>query len=374
MIIYWSMLLWVPLIYFVYSMEHKEAISLVDYNIQQGIHNKIPIAYAIIVIGYFIFWIGNRRYVDDTSAYISMFNNISTDFQTAWDKINWDGKNPGFDIFNIIFKCFISQDYTWWLMTIAIICGVCILIILRKYSINFFLSCFIFIASVMFTWMTNGMRQFLCVSILFLCCDWIKNGKFIRFLIAVFILSTVHTTTIMMIPIYFVARSEPWRKKIGLFIIGIILICIFSEPFFNGVDSALGNTAYAGSTSQFAEDGGVNPLRAIFCSIPAILAFIKRNTLKEYYEKYPLLPICINMSVVTASLYFVAMFTSGILIGRLPIYSDIFSLILIPYIMYLGFSKEERNIILPGYILVFTVYFYMVGPRVYDSQLTGFMG
>lgn len=268
MIIYWSMILWVALIYFVYSMGHKEEVMLADYNIQQGIQKKVPLAYAIVVFGYFIFWIGMRKYVADTTQYISSFNAIPVDFSTAWNKIDWEGKGPGFDIFNIIFKCFISDNYTWWLMTIAILSGVCIMVVLRKYSCDFFFSSFLFMTLLTFQWMMNGMRQFICVAVLFLCCDWIKDGKFIRLLIAVLLMSTFHMTALLMIPIYFVARSKPWDKKIGLFIIGIILICIFAEPFFSGVDSALGGTAYEGATSQFKEDDGVNPLKFLFIAIP----------------------------------------------------------------------------------------------------------
>lgn len=374
MIIYWSMILWVPLIYFVYSMGHKEEVMLTDYNIQQGIRKKIPLAYAIVVFGYFIFWIGMRKYVADTTAYINMFQSIPADFSTAWNQIAWEGKNPGFDIFNIIFKCFISQDFQWWLMTIAIISGVCIMIVLRKYSCSFFFSSFLFMTLLTFQWMMNGMRQFICVAVLFLCCDWIKDGKFIRFLIAVLLMSTFHMTALLMIPIYFVARSKPWDKKIGLFIVGIILICIFAEPFFSGVDSALGNTAYAGATSQFEEDDGVNPLKFLFIAIPAVIAFWKRDVLRQYYEKNALLPICINMSLIASALYFVGIFTSGILIGRLPIYAEVYDLILIPYLLNVCFSKTERSIIKPVYVLILILFFYLLSNGMgYHSDITGYI-
>lgn len=374
MIIYWSMILWVPLIYFVYSMGHKEEVMLTDYNIQQGIQKKIPLAYAIVVFGYFIFWIGMRKYVADTSAYIGMFQSVPSDFSTAWNQINWEGKNPGFDIFNIIFKCFISQDFQWWLMTIAIISGVCIMVVLRKYSCDFFFSSFLFMTLLTYTWMMNGMRQFICVAVLFLCCDWIKDGKFIRFLIAVLLMSTFHMTALLMIPIYFVARSKPWDKKIGLFIVGIILICIFAEPFFSGVDSALGNTAYAGATSQFEEDDGVNPLKFLFIAIPAVIAFWKRDVLRQYYEKNALLPICINMSLIASALYFVGIFTSGILIGRLPIYAEVYDLILIPYLLNVCFSKTERSIIKPVYVLFLILFFYLLSNGMgYHSDITGYI-
>lgn len=372
MIIYWSMLLWSPLIFFVYSLNHKEDIMLVDYNIQNGIQKKIPIAYAIIVFGYYIFWIGMRKYVADTSLYIITFNAIPNDFPSAWSAIDWEGKAPGFEIFNVLFKCFVSDNYTWWLMTIAVVCGVCVMVTLRRYSCDFFFSAFLFIAYLNFYWMMNGMRQFICVAVLFLCCDWIKNGKFIRFFITVLILSTIHTTVLLMIPIYFVVRCKPWSKKIGLFVIAIILVCVFAEPFFAGLENVLSGTVYAGSTAQFAEDDGVNPLRVLFYAMPVIVAFVKRQELEKYYEKIPIISLCVNMSLITTALYLVGMFTSGILVGRMPIYAEMYNLILLPYLIRIGFNKQEQIIIKPILIAVFVLFFYfMMNGMYYHSDLTG---
>ena len=372
MIIYWSMILWVPIIYFFYTANNKEAVKLTDYNINWGIQYKIPMSYAIVVFAYLIFWIGMRTYVADTSAYINTFNNISSDFSYGWSQIDWDGKRPGFDIFNLFFKCFISQNSQWWLMCIAIVSGLCVMSVLRRYSVDFFYSSFLFMTLLTFTWMMNGMRQFICVSILFACCNWIKEGRIVKFIIVVLLLSTVHLTAIMMIPIYFVVRAEPWSRRIALFIAAIILICIFSEPFFSGVDSALGNTAYASATSQFEEDDGVNPLRVLFYAIPPIIAFWKRDEIKLYYDKLPLLKISINMSLAAFCLYLVGMFTSGILIGRLPVYCDIYNLLLIPYLFHTAFKGTDRKILIILYTILLLIYFYFnIRGMNYVSDLTG---
>lgn len=374
MIIYWSMILWAPIIYFFYTANNKEAVKLTDYNINRGIQYKIPISYAIAVFAFFIFWIGMRTDIADTSTYIGMFDGVSTDFSYGWSQIDWEGKQPGFDIFNLFFKCFISQDSQWWLMCIAIVSGLCVMSVLRRYSVDFFYSSFLFMTMLTFTWMMNGMRQFICVSILFACCNWIKDGKYVKFFIAVLLLSTVHLTAILMIPIYFVVRAEPWSRRIALFIVGIILICIFSEPFFSGVDSALGNTAYAGATSQFEEDDGVNPLRVLFFAIPPVIAFWKREELKLYYDKLPMLKISINMSLAAACLYFVGMLTSGILVGRLPVYCDVYNLLLIPYLFHIAFKQGERRIVEVIYTIILLLYFYlMMRNWSYVSDLTGYI-
>ena len=374
MIIYWSMLLWVPFIYLIYVAYDKEKKAITTLNVPIEKQRKLPLVFAILVFAYFAFWIGMRGYIFDTSTYIASFDAIPTDFTKAWEGIDWEGKQPGFDVLNALFKCYISQDYTWWLMAIAIISMVCIMIPLRNYSCDFFFSSFVFVALTTFTWPMNGMRQFICVAVLFVCCGWIKDGKFLKFAIVTLILSTIHYTCLLMLPIYFVAKSKPWRLRIFIFIIAIILICVFADPLFESFeDNVLTGTVYEGATEQFEEDDGVNPIRALFFCVFPLLAFIRKQSLEKHYESHPLLPIAINMSLIAAALYIVGIFTSGILIGRLPIYCSVYNLILIPYLLNYGFNTKDRTIARIGMIALLIVMFLLECPRDYHSELTGYI-
>ena len=109
------------------------------------------------------------------------------------------------------------------------------MITLRKYCMNadFFLASFLFLAFLCYSgYMLNGMRQFICVAVSFLCCDFIITGKFFKFLTMVAILIFIHSTAIFLIPIYFIARLKPWSKLVWLFIFVMVLITVFAEPFF----------------------------------------------------------------------------------------------------------------------------------------------
>lgn len=372
MIIYILMLLWVPFIYFIYAANRRSKPMHADAVAPPEENKKFPLIYALLIFGFFTFWIGMRGYILDTTQYIVSFNNLTSDFSEAWSSVEWDGKSPGFDVFNAFFKCYISQDYQWWLMTIAIISMLPIMITLRKYSCDFFFSSFMFIALATFTWPMNGMRQFICVAILFACGTFIKDGKMVKYIIIAWLLSYIHYTALLMIPVYFVVRSKPWRLKIAAFILLIIVICFFVEPVFESLESnVLEGTAYEGVTDQFEEDDGVNPLRALFFCVFPILAYIKKDSLEEQYESNPMLPIAVNMSLVTAALNIVGVFTSGILIGRLPIYCSVYNMLLIPYILKYSFNDRDRTLVRVVLIAMMMVMFYMECPLVYHSELTG---
>jgi hypothetical protein len=48
------MILWVPIVYFVYSQWHREKLDLRNCTAEQIEENKVPWIYAIVVFGYFI--------------------------------------------------------------------------------------------------------------------------------------------------------------------------------------------------------------------------------------------------------------------------------------------------------------------------------
>ena len=99
-------------------------------------------------------------------------------------------------------------------------------LILYKYSCNFAVSAFLFMASCQFTWMFNGMRQFLVASIMFFCTDLILKKKFFIYALIVCILSTIHQSALILIPVYFIVTGEPWSKRTMLFVGCIILAII----------------------------------------------------------------------------------------------------------------------------------------------------
>lgn len=334
---------------------------------------KVPMYLAILTFGYIIFWVGMRSGVADTRAYISMFEGYPTSLAAIpqyWDFS--ENKSPGFITFSILFKHFISTDYHVWLMTIAILSGIPIMLILRKRSKYFFYSSFLFMTGIIFFWMLNGMRQFWAAAIVFLFSDWIEKRKTIPFMIVVLLAATIHFTVLVMIPMYFVATAKPFGKKVILFLILLLIAVIFLEPFVGAMEDVLEETAYAGSTAQFAEDDGVNPIRVLVMAVTPVIAFCGRKVLEKKADAF--INICINMSVICAGIYFLGIFTSGILVGRLPIYFEIYNLILLPYLLKECFTRESSKIMFVLCTIGFLGFYYLqMKNSYYVSEFTGIL-
>lgn len=332
-----------------------------------------PLYLAIITFAYIIFWVGIRSGVADTAAYISGFNNTPTALSEIPKYWNFaENKSPGFTTFNILFKYFISEDYHIWLMTIAILTGIPIMLFLRKRSENFFYSSFLFMTSLIFYWMLNGMRQFLVAAIMLLVSDWIEQRKTIPFIIVTLLAATIHFTVLIMIPMYFIAIAKPFGKKVIFFMLLLLLVVVFLDPFITVLENTLTDTAYAGATEQFAQDDGVNPIRFLVMAVTPTIAFLARDNIRKKGNTF--INICINMSVICAGIYFVGIFTSGILVGRLPIYFEIYNIVLLPYLMKKCFTEESSKIMFILCALGFLAYYYLqMRNSYYISDLTGIL-
>lgn len=367
MIIYNSMIIWITVIGLLYNYRSSQNNNLI---ISHDNKRVVPLFFAIVTFGYIIFWAGIRTGYIDTSAYITAFISYPDKLSSIPSLWTIDNKSPGFITLGVIFKSLISTNYHAWLMMIALLTGLPIMWFLRKYSVNFFYSSFLFITTLNFTWMLNGIRQFLAAVIMLIFLNLIIEKKTIKFIIVVLLVSTIHFTVIIMIPLYFVAIEKPFGKRVVFLLFFIMMAVLFLNPFISSVENLLEGTNYSGYSSQFEFDDGVNPIRVLVMSITPILAFCSRKKLEEHNNSF--INVCINMSVISASLYFIGIFTSGILVGRLPIYFELYNLVLLPYILKFGFDKNTSKILYCLCTIGFLAfYFVLMRGSYYISDLTG---
>lgn len=353
--VYYFMLIWVIFWGCISTMTTRQLCT------NDGIYEKkTNWMICIIAFSAIIFFAGLRSYgVADTGAYIEMFKSYPNTLANIFNNIPETSNNMiGFVIFSTFIKTYISSDYNVWLFIIAFISGICIVTTLYKYSENFGLSIFLFMASCQFSWLFNGIRQFLAVSILFLSTTLIIKKKPLQYFLVVILASTIHITAIMMIPVYFIVRGEPWNKRTIGIIIVVLMCMLFSSTFIKVFDSAMNDSQYAiGYQENKKTDDGVNIITIAVQSVPLIIAFLSREKLKDKYT--PIIKICINMNILSICTYTISkLVRSGILIGRLPIYFNVYSLILMPWVLKNSFEKKEQRLVTFIMIICYLIYFY----------------
>lgn len=296
----------------------------------------------------------------DTVLYMRTYKNMPTSVEYLIHNIMTSETGHGFKIFEWIIKNVSNGSESAFRIILAMLHSIPVLYVFRKYSRDYILSLYLFVATgCHIGWMMNGLRQFLAVSIIMAATPLMLKKKYIPLIGVILLATTVHSSAILMLPVVFIVQGKPFNRKTMCFIgIAIIMMYIFSQNA-SLMDSMLESTEYAGTMENAKEmgDDGTNPIRVLVNSVPTLLALLGKRHINK--EDDPIINLCVNMSVITTGLYLVSMVTSGIMIGRLPIYTSLYSLVLMPYLVKRIFKPESgRLVIIAMVILYFAYYLY----------------
>lgn len=295
--------------------------------------------------------------IGDTYAYRQAFINMPSTFNEVFGYITENMKDKGFVVFSILIKSVIGNRDVLYFAIIATICILCVVLTYKKYSCSFILSVFLFIASGDYIqWTFNGMRQFIAASILFASTGLMLKKIYIPVIFFILILSTIHASALVMLPIIFIVQGPAWNKKtVGLLIV-VLLGITFIDQFTDLLTNIMENTQYSSEVEQFLSTEGTSILRVIVYSIPAIIALIFNKRIRV--ESNPVIDMCVGMSIVTMGVYLISAFTSGIFIGRIPIYFSLYNYMLLPWEIKTIFERKSASCLNVIMIICYLIFYY----------------
>ena len=314
---------------------------------------------AVIFVLPYIIWAGYRKNIGDTETYRKTFRESASSLSQLSQAVSDAAKDKGFTFLTVLIKSIVGNSDVIFFMLIAIVQMLCIVVVFRKYSTNFWFSMFLFVASTDYlSWMHNGMRQFLAVTIIFACTGLLLKKKYLPVILVILLVATIHGSALFMLPIIFLAQGKAWNKKTLLFIAGVILIIAGVDQFTQILQDMLTDTQYSDMTTNeiWTTDDGTSFIRVLVYSVPAVFAFLGIKYIEESGD--PVVNLAANMSIVTAGLYVVSMFTSGIYIGRMPIYTSLYSYILLPWIFEHAFNERSKKLMYALACGCYLVFFY----------------
>ena len=325
--------------------------------------------YAILVFLPLILFAGARKYFGDTTAYIQHYLQMPNQWGEISNYIKSNTKDIGFQFVSCVLHIILGQNFYAYLLFFSIIQGILLLCFFRKYSDSYILSVFLFVASAdYYSWMYNALRQCLAVTlslstlplILNLYDKKVINIRYLLIAVAIVILaSTLHQSALLLLIILPCALGDFANQRTILFIFCILISIVFLDYFELIMEHTLQSTQYKNVVSDYHKmsDDGTNPLRVIVYSIPAIIAISNRKKIQA--SKNKLINYSANMALLASGIYILSMMTSGVYIGRIPIYCSLYNYILLPWeINYLCAKKWNRQLILLLLIFFYLIFFY----------------
>ena len=354
---YWWLLIWAfagGLILSVYIPKRHEIVL-------GKTEERWRIAPAFILILPYIIWAGFRSSTfGDTSAYQQAFRECASSFGEIGTYIAEVSKDKGFYFLMAVEKSIFGSSENLYFLMLAAIQILIVMWMCRTYSEDYWFSIFLFIASTDYlSWTFNGIRQFMAVVIIYAATPLIVRKKYIPSILIILLASTMHQSALLMIPVIFIIQGRAWNIKTVICIIASMCALAFVDQFTNIMDSMLSETQYVNVVSDYQSwnDDGTNPLRILVYSVPMILSLVGLKYIRE--ENDPIINMTVGASIVTCAVYLISGATSGIFLGRLPIYTSLWSqCILLPWEINHIFTARSARIVKIVAVICYCVFFY----------------
>lgn len=358
MIVYWFLFAW-TLMLSVYYIRYQKTVlvyGLVEYRTQ--LSHVLLVGTPLIVMAGF-----RWRGVVDTGGYINAFDSAPR----LNELMITDPSSAGFRLLESTFKTFFSADPQMWLLFLAFATSSAILFRLYKHSPLFGLSVFLWLGTTQFTWLFNGVRQYLVVALVFMLLPLIINRRFFTFMLCVAALFTVHNSVLIMIPAYFVAMYDPWKKQFYFSAGLIIVMIVFLNYFLDLANFFFYETEYEEVFQRALQQDGINALRTLAAAVPVAISFLYRRQI--WRKGTPLVKLSVNMSLIALGVYAVATVIGGNYFGRFAAYFNIYWLILYPWVALHCVNRKNRRFFIFGVVVFYTLWFYIdMGDYPYISE------
>lgn len=383
---FWIMLIWVAAVYFLFRTSMSYTVQCPD----GGTEYQSRSGYALLLFCVPLLIIATRTQFCDTGSYIGKFEHLPSDLE-SFDLAVSSDKSLLFVGFQVLFKVFVSEESSVFIAFVACLQAFCVLKTLKKYSVDLGFSVFMFVATgLVGSWMCNGIRQFIAVAILFACTEWLLNGKwYLSMLLSVFLmglgpiasflyidsipwyLDGIHQSVlIFLLAIPFII-GKPFNKRLWI-LAGILIVLIATGSLESTLSSSVETTNYNVDMEYVEADTGTNIFRVLVQAAPLVLAVFARNEIQKP-DTPKIIQLAVNCSFVSTVLYVASAFTSGIFVGRLPVFFEMYNLILVPWLVSHPF-KANKKLFTACIMAAYTAFFfYQVNISWKDALLLSYL-
>ena len=308
-----------------------------------------------------IFVMGSRSRFSgspDTNAYCNMFERIQKTGMGILDFIESRGGDSNLIFSEVGFSIYvwllanIFPNSQWLLIITAIIMTVCTLKFISKHSEDVMLSLIMFICLGLFSFNMDGMCQCIAMSFCLLAYDFIKDKKFIPFVLLILLAMSFHKSALIFSFAYLLAFMKPKWNYILFYIIALILFVSFADDISILYDSLTGGDYYGGESF---DDGGVVVVLIYVIIIFVALLFNKK------WDKQSFLPLLLTLMGFS---FYIIRYLSTHIYERISYYFCYFTILLLPLVIA-KFDGKSR-LLINSIVIVLSLALFLY--RIYDSN------
>lgn len=245
-----------------------------------------------------------------------------------------------------------SDDVTWVIAVCALLFSVFIAKAVMEQSESPALSILLMVGTGLYAFSLNGMRQAIVIAIWFYAVRYIKEQKFIPYLVCMLISSLFHLSGIITIPFYFLYTKVKCRPRTVL--ISIFSVVAFTQVFKGAIIYISQFTKYYDKftgTSQFEGDFAYSTFGVMF-GILIYLLMIYKSQNKKWEYNFLLLSTTIGTicAILTSEIYVIA---------RVLSFFQYTAFLYLPS-TFKAFDKDSRKMVAIFWIVGFLAYIWFM--------------
>lgn len=332
-------------------------------------HSKVVTSFVCLIL---ICVSGLRHGYIDTRGYRNWFIGLNRAEVLKLEYLfNGDEKDRGFSFLLGIIKLFTDNSQVCLFILAFITVGLLFWGIV-KHVPRADLGVFLFITTGCYLDTMNGVRQALVAAVLFYCLPkFLEENKIMKYMILVLLMSTIHGSAILFIPLYFVVTKKAWSNYTWGIICGsLVFYAFYNTGIGAGLVAILEGTSYGDDYGQMLLTGNtsVNIIRIMVAAIPIVMSYFT----KRYKEKEsPFYNIAFNMSLINLMTWIFA--TKVLYFYRLGMYFIPYMIILQCYEMEFLRRSENRRLVKFTASICYLIYFiyqlYIMGDQFFVGYL-----
>ncbi len=227
----------------------------------------------------------------------------------------------------------------------AVVSCVPVIYIIYKHAAAYELGIFLFVATSYYTFSFNGMRQYMAAGILILGTKFLfsqERNAWLKYTLLVLIAMGFHSSAVIMLPVFFVARRKAW----SLTSVSLILVTVTATLLFDAFLPQFLSLVARSDFSIYNESGwflkgeetGSNFIRVLVVVTPLTIAYFSRGRLKRIGKTGDIL---VNLAVLNFSFYFLSLYNW--IFARFAIYTSIYYIILLTWLVMNSFKHKDKR-------------------------------
>lgn len=302
---------------------------------------KIYITFAGILFVVF----ASLRSIDvgrDTSMYYRLFGYMQSmsSLKEAFSSWMLGGVEPGYAVMEYFFAKY--SNFQMMLFVAALFSIVPTMVVIYKYSTDYYMSLFLYIAFGFFSFAMNPIRQAIAIGICMIAFIFAKEKKLLPYLGMIVLACLFHTSAIVFLPTYWLSKIKYNKKTLVVYVMLLAIANLFKGQFFRFINLF--------SRQEYTSTGDAGGTRMyLFMLASMLLMIIYHNKFIEKDKETNTQLMC--MFAISTLIWPIA--SANAAVFRLYYYYQIFMVFCIPsFIASLGRKVEK---------LAFKTFFVVIG-------------